>query len=41
LEISFVEPPADVKAVGKEIRKVGAIVSGCLDFANRNKKKKY
>lgn len=40
LELSFAEEPADLKAVGREIRKIGSIVSGCLDFANKNKKKK-
>lgn len=40
LELSFAEAPADLKAVGREIRKVGSTISGCLDFTNRNKKKK-
>lgn len=37
LEVSFDHEPEDKQAVGREIRKVGSIVAGCLDFKNRDK----
>jgi len=40
LEISFIEEPEDKQHVGREIRKLGSVVSGKLDFANSRMKKK-
>lgn len=40
LEISFIEEPEDKQRVGREIRKLGSVVSGKLDFANSRVKKK-
>ena len=37
LEISFIDEPEDKQAVGREIRKLGAIVASKLDFANSKK----
>lgn len=37
LEISFAEEPKNKQEIGRKIRKLGTIVSGKLDFANRDK----
>ena len=39
LEISFLDEPEDKQLVGREIRKLGNIVAGKLDFANSEKKR--
>ena len=39
LEISFIEEPENKQIVGREIRHLGAIVSGKIDFANSKTKR--
>lgn len=41
LEISFIDEPKDKQAVGREIRKLGAIVASKLDFANSEKSRRW
>lgn len=37
LVVSFDEIPSDPKAIGREVRKVGALVAGMLDYESYEK----